>query len=218
MESDQQRRSRTIALAPYISQRSAPEVDVAFHQLRFRQSRSRFRAHALLDILHDALRLFDAALLFEPPRGFGNGSPNEPNENCPATKPVCNRAEDKGAHVKSSKESAHKAGEPFESQETFGGRREYPAAVKGRSDVSGEKQVVEFKTRAQGKQDDQLADVTRFRQPVQPGCYGDASACSFQSRSRSHAKRFSSMGAHRSSENVVPGRLGSPGRLRAYGP
>src|SRR5579864_5902648 len=110
------------------------------------------------------------------------------------------------AFEKARKESGHKTREAFESEKTFGSRREYPAAVKGRSDVSGEKEVVEFERCAQRKGDDQFADVTRFRQPIQTRRDADASACAFESRSLLHAKWLSSMGAHEAGEKTTLGR------------
>ena len=68
------------------------------------------------------------------------------------------------------KSEAMKLAKP-DAEEALGGRREDAALVQSRSDVGGEEEIVKLETSAERQQDDQMADVARVRQAIQP-CRG----------------------------------------------
>src|SRR5260370_902528 len=109
-------------------------------------------------------------------------------EDWSASKPVRDRTENKRPHEESRKKSGYKTREAIDSQETSGRRCENAAAVEGRSDIGGEKQIVELETRAQRQQDNQFADIAELRQSVQTRRHIDPSPCRSQRAALLHAR------------------------------
>src|SRR2546427_1155906 len=123
---------------------------------------------------------------------------------------IRDRAENKRADEKAGKKSCYETRKAFDSKESLRSRCENAAAVKCRSNVSGKKEVVEFKARTQRQQDDQFADIARFRQAVQTGCDGDACACGSGRRFLLQTESPGSMGTHDTYEDARLGRWQGP--------
>src|SRR6267142_288703 len=109
----------------------------------------------------------DGSVLEGHDDGGGRVPQQGAGEDHAAPEPVGGETENHGAEEQAGERGGNKAGQAVKPKKGSGGTGEDAAAHQARSDIGGEKQVVHFKTSAQGEQKDELPDIFCSRKAVE---------------------------------------------------